>query len=165
MMNFNVLKLKTEPFDKVVHLEKVCEALVNILSDEYMLFQQTLNFHWNIEGANFIATHEMLESQYEWLKENVDSIAERIRTLGYTAPARYKTYMKTSSVTEGSEQADNRTMIATLCESHSEVINQLRDTIKSIKDYYDFATEDLLIKLLGEHEKALWMLRSHLTQR
>lgn len=164
MSNSSVFKLKIEPFDKVTHLEQISDALVKILSDEYMLFQQTLNFHWNIEGGNFIALHEMLGSHYEWIKDNVDTVAERIRTIGYTTPARFETYMKTSSVTEGSTQADKRTMIATLCESHSEIINQLRSTIKSIKYYDDFATEDLLIKLLGEHEKIVWMLRSHLVQ-
>ena len=84
--NRNILAL--EESTKKQHSELLSEILAN----EYLLYLLTLNFHWNITGKNFIAIHQLLESQYDWLKGAVDEVAERIRTLGFIAPASYKKY-------------------------------------------------------------------------
>ena len=54
-------------------------GLLNILlSDEYVLYTKTLNYHWNITGNNFAELHKFLEEQYQALQEIADSVAERI---------------------------------------------------------------------------------------
>ena len=138
------------------------DALTIILSNEYLLYLQTLNFHWNITGRNFMAIHQLLEDQYEWLKDSIDDLAERIRALGHYAPAHYKQYLKDAVVTEGDETGNFTSMIKTLCFSHTAVIDIIRQQIKEIDTTDDFATVDMLTKLLGEHEHQLWMLRSHI---
>lgn len=74
------------------------EHLIRILSNEYFLYLKSLNFHWNITGENLISLHELLEAHYEWLKETIDEIAERIRTIGCVARGSYKGYAKKISI-------------------------------------------------------------------
>lgn len=138
------------------------EALSKVLANEYLLYLLTLNFHWNITGKNFIAIHELLEGQYEYLKNTVDEVAERIRTLGFQAPGSYKKYQKEAIISDGENAHDFDSMIQELSDSHSMVIKLIRDTIALTDETNDFATTDLLTRMLGDHEKQLWMLRSHL---
>ena len=63
-------------------LAAVAEILNRLLSDEYVLYTKTRNYHWNVTGPQFNDLHKFFESQYEELNEFVDDIAERARQLG-----------------------------------------------------------------------------------
>lgn len=145
--------------------KKISTDLAALLADEYFLYLKTLNYHWNITGETFISLHELLEEQYEWLKDVVDSLAERIRSLGHIAPGTYKQFCETSHSTDGSGNLTAHTMMEDLVTSHEKVIHKLRDTLESMQGKRDFASEDLLTGILGEHEKKCWMLRSHLQKK
>lgn len=144
----------------------VSEHLCKLLADEYFLYLKTLNFHWNITGESFIALHELLEKHYEWLKGTVDDVAERIRALGYQAPGTYREYVKNVELAhEPSKDLTALEMIAELVDTHEALIRTIRGILDEIQGQRDYATEDLLIKLLGSHEMKTWMLRSHLLSR
>lgn len=78
----------------------VAEGLKKLLADSYTLYLQTHNFHWNVEGPQFRELHLMFEEHYTELAEAVDEIAERIRTLGVSAPGTYKSFAQLSSIEE-----------------------------------------------------------------
>jgi len=42
----------------------VALLLNNLLADETALYTKTRNYHWNVEGDNFIELHNFYESQY-----------------------------------------------------------------------------------------------------
>ena len=60
----------------------------------------THNFHWNVTGPMFETLHLMLERQYSALALAVDLVAERIRALGFPAPATYSEFARLSSMAE-----------------------------------------------------------------
>jgi len=80
--------------------KKIAEGLSRLLADTYTLYLKTHNFHWNVTGPMFNTLHLMFEGQYTELALAVDSIAERIRALGFPAPGSYKEYAKLSSIPE-----------------------------------------------------------------
>ena len=57
--------------------EGVVEILNTLLSDEYVLYTKTRNYHWNVVGPQFNDLHKFFESQYEALNEVIDDVAER----------------------------------------------------------------------------------------
>jgi starvation-inducible DNA-binding protein len=63
--------------------KSIVEGLSRLLSDTYVLYLKTHNFHWNVTGPSFRTLHLMFEEQYNELALAVDSIAERIRALGF----------------------------------------------------------------------------------
>jgi len=145
-------------------LESSREKLTILLANEYFLYIKTLNYHWNITGENFIAMHKLLEQQYEWLKETVDEVAERIRTLGFIAPADLSKYAKVSDIGSGDETETENNMLTDLVNSHLKVIHSIRSLLKSLDSSEDYATADMFIKILGHHEKIVWMIRCHLNK-
>ena len=58
----------------------VIELLNHDLADAYLLLIETRKYHWDVVGPQFRSLHELWQEQYEALAENVDDIAERVRT-------------------------------------------------------------------------------------
>ena len=56
-------------------------VLNNLLSDHFVLLAKTWNYHWNVKGVSFHSYHVFMEDLYNGLIEDIDAIAERIRSL------------------------------------------------------------------------------------
>lgn len=140
--------------------KKIADGLSKLLADTYTLYLKTQNFHWNVTGPMFQPLHSMFEGQYINLAEAVDLIAERIRALGFLAPATYKEFSKLTSIEEqtGDISADN--MIKALILGQEAVDKTARALLPVVDKVNDQVTIDLLTQRMQYHEKTAWMLRS-----
>ena len=141
---------------------KIVDGLSRLLADSYMLYLKTQNFHWNVKGPQFQSLHLTFESQYLDLAAAVDLIAERIRALGFPAPATYREFSKLTSVTEPEGVPVANDMVHELVESHETVIRTAREVFLITEQTNDQATLEMLTERMAIHEKAAWMLRSTL---
>ena len=144
--------------------QTVVDILNTLLSDEYLLYTKTRNYHWNVTGPQFNDLHKFFEAQYEELNEFVDDVAERARQLGGRAFGSLAEFVKTARLNEapGAVPAA-RDMIASLLADHEAIIRSLRADIGPVVDKYnDVGTSDFLTGLLEKHEKMAWMLRAFL---
>lgn len=146
------------------NLGAVAHALNKILADEYVLYTKTRNAHWNVEGPDFHSKHLFFEGQYQELDEIMDSVAERIRSLGHYAPATLKTFLKLTHLSEVLDSKNDGTgFITELLNDHESLIIHLRENINVFaNDLKDLGTSDYITGLMETHEKMAWMLRSHL---
>jgi starvation-inducible DNA-binding protein len=146
------------------NLAQVAHALNVILADEYILYTKTRNAHWNVEGTDFHSKHLFFEAQYEELDEIMDSVAERIRSLGHYAPATLKLFLELTHFSETlHEQNDGIGFIKELLSDHESLIIHLRENINIFaNNFKDLGTSDYVTGLMESHEKMAWMLRSHL---
>jgi len=118
--------------------------------------------HWNVVGQNFIGVHEMLDPQVEAVREMVDTIAERIATLG--------------GVPVGTPQsiADRRSWkdyslgkglvmehLGALDMVYNGVNGDHRSAIDAVAEL-DPVSEDMLIAQLTDLEQFQWFIRAHL---
>ncbi len=147
-----------------INREAVAKELAIILADETVLYIKTKNAHWNVEGADFYDKHKFFETQFGQLDEMIDSVAERIRTIGHYAPATLKSYLDLTHLTEKTSQKnDSHGFIKELLEDHESIIFVLREHIKSFTyDFHDSGSSDFITGLMETHEKMAWFLRSHL---
>ncbi|MCF7852590.1 MAG: DNA starvation/stationary phase protection protein [Simkaniaceae bacterium] len=132
------------------------------LANTYALYINTLNCHWNIEDARFIALHEMLQDQYEQLAENGDIIAERIRQMGEKVEASLVHFSHHTKIEAINPEASADEMLEKLAAAHEKIIKELRELSELGEKYKDYGLVDLLGGLLRDHEKTAWFLRSHL---
>lgn len=137
--------------------KKTITLLNQLLADETILYQKTRMYHWNVEGPHFNDLHKVFEEQYEALEGTIDSVAERIRTLGSRPEGTLAQVLKTSKLKEDSKSPQALIMVKNLLADHEAII---RATRKAIEQVEDVGTEDFLTGLLQEHEKTAWMLRS-----
>ena len=144
--------------------EGVVRILNTLLSDEYLLYTKTRNYHWNVVGPQFNDLHKFFESQYTALGDIVDDVAERARTLGGNALGTMAEFLKHSRLKEQSgNYPDDRAMLAILLADHEGLIRYLRGDLETCADtYHDMGTNDFLTGLMEQHEKMAWMRRSFL---
>lgn len=146
------------------HREGVANELAKILADEYVLYTKTKNAHWNVEGPDFYEKHKFFEAQFGELDTIIDSVAERIRTLGHYVDAMLKAFLSVTQFTEEkSEKNDSAGYLKELLVDHETLIMSLRGNIPVFaNDYRDLGTSDFITGLMESHEKMAWFLRSHL---
>ena len=78
--------------------KRSADAVSKLLADTYTLYLKTHGYHWNVEGPHFQQLHIQFMEQYTEMWTAVDELAERVRSLGYRAPASYAEMAKLSSV-------------------------------------------------------------------
>jgi starvation-inducible DNA-binding protein len=156
--------MRTEIGISETNRQEVSVKLSKILADETVLYIKTKNAHWNIEGSDFYDKHKFFEAQFGQLDDMIDSVAERIRTIGHYAPATMQSYLSLTHLTEQTrEKNDSLGFIKELLEDHESIIFVLREQIKSIADdFHDLGTSDFITGLMETHEKMAWFLRSHI---
>ena len=138
----------------------IADALAKLLADTYTLYLKTHNFHWNVTGPMFQTLHLMFETQYNELALAVDLIAERIRALGFPAPATYSAFAKLSSINEEDGVPPAEEMIKLLVQGQEAVVRTARSLFEIVDNASDEPTADLLTQRMQVHEKTAWMLRS-----
>lgn len=142
----------------------VVAILNDLLSDEYLLYTKTRNYHWNVVGPDFAELHKFFESQYEALDGIVDEVAERARMLGGRSLGTMTEFLKAARLKEFPKNyPDAKKMLKNLLEDHEELVNLLRGDLAACAEKYgDAGTSDFLTGLMEQHEKMAWMLRSFL---
>lgn len=142
------------------HRKNIAQQLSHLLADTYTLYLKTQNFHWNVTGPTFMMLHLMFEEQYESLAAAVDSIAERIRALGFPAPASFTQFQQLATIKDETKVLTAQEMIKQLLTDHESVIKTARALYPIAEKSVDEASADLATERLLEHEKTAWMLRS-----
>lgn len=146
------------------HRQAIAEKLSKILADEFVIYSKTLNAHWNIEGPDFHSVHLYLETLYQEQQVILDTVAEKIRTIGHYVPAQLNKYLELTHLSEKAPQKnDSQNLFADLLEAHESVIVFIRENIKPFADKLKAeGISDYITGLMEHHEKTAWMLRAHL---
>jgi starvation-inducible DNA-binding protein len=141
--------------------QTVALFLNQYLSDVHVLYIKIRNYHWNIEGSNFIAMHRFYETLYLEMAEVIDELAERIRKIGHFAEGRLSDFIKLTNLLEGEYSNDQQVQLGNLLSDYETIIRILRKQIPLMNDEYrDFGTADLLTSHLRFHESSAWKVRA-----
>ena len=141
--------------------DKVIAGLEKALANTYTLMIKTHNFHWNVQGPNFVGLHKLFEEQYKDLFDAVDELAERIRALGAPAPGSLGDFKRLSSIEDAPEKVQaSGVMIEEILKSRKAMLNDDQELLSAAEDADDQVTTDMITQRIGKNEKDMWMLRS-----
>ncbi|MBP9721095.1 MAG: DNA starvation/stationary phase protection protein [Bacteroides sp.] len=153
------------------HDNAVCQGLQSVLSSTYGLYLATHNYHWNVEGSDFLSLHKLFEEQYNRLFKAIDVIAERIRALNsYVLPFESDEIMSmlktTSNAISKETDANARAiiMVYNLIKMNEKVIESCQSLKKEAQDISDDESENLMVERITDHQKSIWMLKSIIKQ-
>ena len=140
--------------------QKIVQGLEQLLANSYILYIKTHNYHWNVTGANFYSLHLLFEELYQNLATAVDTIAERIRQLGFKVNASYQHFINKSDIKEETKDLTSEQMVQQLIEDNLVLIQVIRQWMPTAESLQDVASSDLMAERARTHEKQVWMLRS-----
>ncbi len=134
-------------------------ALVELI-DLALLGKQA---HWNVVGPQFRSIHLELDEIVDLARLASDRVAERIATIGVAPDGRARTVNDSSELPQFPEGfvpvVDTVQFVSGAIETIS---SRMKERILRIADE-DPVSQDILIGITDELEKAGWMLRSQLT--
>lgn len=96
------------------------------------------------------------------MADELDEIAERIRSIGFFVDATFSAFRKLTLVKEEEKILSIKDMLLSLIEGHEVLIRHGRHVAQLTDQEGDFATVDMLGRMLGSHEKMHWMLHAQL---
>lgn len=148
----------------VAIVSPVTQSLQGLLKDTYALYLATHNYHWNVEGANFVGLHTLFEQQYTELFAAIDEIAERIRALdAYALPNHYEDVLKAlTALPNPLQKSGDRTkaMIENLIKLNTKAMEAAQAGKRVAEKAGDDETVDVCVGRITVHQKANWMLKS-----
>ena len=140
--------------------EDMAENLSEILGATYKLTIKSHIYHWNVVGPLFRSLHLLTEEHYGALFEATDTIAERIRAIGFLAPEKMGDITGFAPDARSIATLTAEDMVKDLIQEHEAAVRSMRQAGEKAGDAGDLVTEDMLTARLTFHEKALWMLRA-----
>ena len=129
-----------------------------VLGKVFHLYVQTHCYHWNVEGPHFRSLHEMFETQYKFLNDSMDSVAERLRVLGVKAPQSIADLLALAGDIQQGDACSADDMLVNQCTAFLEVIDTLRAAIRVMADLDDDGTVGVFTDILEWSEKEHWMM-------
>lgn len=140
------------------------QILQRMLANQYVLYTKTRNYHWNVEGPDFLQMHEFYERLYTELEEGFDEVAERIRQLGHYSEGRLVDFLQITDLLEGDYPNHKPEQITNLLNDHETIIRLLRQDVDKLTDEIkDAGTADFVTGMMEKHEQWAWFLRSYLS--
>lgn len=142
-------------------------VLNNLLSDHFVLLAKTWNYHWNVKGESFHSYHVFMEKLYDALIEDIDAIAERIRSIDERPLGSLAGFLEHNRLKEHCESEplpNAKQMLAILSQDNDTLIRELRKDVEQLEkeDSDDTGTSNFLEDMIEKKEKTAWMLRAHL---
>jgi starvation-inducible DNA-binding protein len=139
-------------------------ALNQLLADTISLRDLYKKHHWQVAGSSFYQLHLLFDKHYEEQAALVDTIAERIMSLGgvsiaVAADVAEMTQLKRPP--KGREEVP--TQISRLLEGHEAILKTTRKAARAAADNGDDGTNDLMVSnVIRLHELQVWFLSEHM---
>ena len=136
------------------------EQLVQVFNDNFVGYYRSHVAHVNIEGRNFYSDHKLLQKVYEDLQGEIDTIAEKIRTLGEYMPCEIQDVLNNSHISTAEIWGDSDYLIdkVTTDLEHLVIEYQALSEISTDEDHIEIANyaQDRITAL----NKFIWMLKA-----
>ena len=116
--------------------------------------------HVNTQSRNFYADHKLLQKIYEYFQDNIDTLAEKLRTIRATMPVDLMTIIATSTIADVPTMGDS----ISLFEQVDEVLEAMIDQYKELNDaaeevnYIDIS--NFAQDQVGQIAKFRWMVEA-----
>jgi starvation-inducible DNA-binding protein len=149
--------------DHKVRLASV-DSLNQILADTMTLRDLYKKHHWQVSGPTFYQLHLLFDKHYGEQAELVDTLAERVQTLGGVAIAMGADVAETTRIARPPRGREDVTMqVFRLLQAHELVIEAAHEAAKAAAASGDDGTNDLLVSdVIRRNELQVWFVSEHI---
>lgn len=151
--------------EEPVRLE-MTEQLNLLLADTITLRDLYKKSHWQVAGPTFYQLHLLFDKHYSEQAEIVDTIAERIQSLGGITLAMAHDIAETTRIERpprGREEVP--VQVSRLLDAHQIILSACRELAHRADELGDDGTNDMVISdVLRTNELQVWFLSEHLVE-
>ncbi|MEV0847069.1 DNA starvation/stationary phase protection protein [Streptomyces sp. NPDC049954] len=141
-------------------LKIVSDALQGTLVDLVDLSLVAKQIHWNVIGPRFRSVHLQLDEVVDSARTHMDTVAERLSTLGVSPDGRAGTVAQSSGIGKLNDGwIKDNDAVGSMVDALAAAIGRLRERV-SATETPDPVTQDLLIAITADLEKHHWMFQA-----
>jgi len=142
------------------------DNLNQLLADTMTLRDMYKKHHWQVSGPTFYQLHLLFDKHYGEQAEIVDTIAERIMTLGGVSVAMAPDVADLTTIPrppKGREEPP--VQLSRLLQAHEIVLQAARAMAKQAAQAGDDGTNDMLVSdVIRANETQVWFVAEHLVE-
>ena len=147
-----ILKEEAEP--------ALISALHKVFADAFVFYFKSHSFHWNVVGKDFPQYHDFFGKVYEGVFDNIDRLAEEIRSLNAPAPMNLASLISDASISENKDALDGIAMVRALASDNDKILAGLLACQKMAEAADEVGLANFLQDLFDGHKKFGWMFNS-----
>lgn len=132
-----------------------------LLANVTVMYYKAHQFHWNVEGEDFVQYHEFFGDLYTDVYGSVDPIAELLRKLDEYAPVSLDELFKFKTAEEETTRAVLLSdMLASLIKTNDEVLSSLNKVCELAIQNKQQGIANFIADRIDIHQKHAWFLKA-----
>lgn len=135
-----------------------------LMASSFSYYVKTANYHWNVEGENFIQYHPWLGTLYSDVYNTIDQLAEYIRVLQAYTPASLVRFQELSKIEDQVTVVQPPQLFEQLLADTQLLIALLNKTFDSATAERQQGIADYMAGRVDTMQKYAWQIRSTLKE-
>ena len=145
-----------------MNLDNLQMVLEETFSNNFVAYYRSHVAHVNITGPEFPAYHKMLQKVYEYFQDNIDTLAEKLRTVRGKMPNSIHSVLDIAMLEDKETAGTADELLSTVLASIEVMIDQYHELYEAAEavnyiDISNFAQDQI-----GLLAKSRWMLEATL---
>lgn len=141
-------------------MQTLTNKIEKLQASLFVLYNNIKNFHWNVQGSNFLVVHKYTDKLASQTIDFVDEVAEKNLMFGKFANTDFDEIRKNSLITlETSKFYSEREVWSSLSEQISKILDFIKSLYESQSPQLVLLTP-LLDELVLYYHKQLWQINA-----
>ena len=145
-----------------MNTKHLSEILTTVFNTNFVAYYRAHVAHVNVTGRNFTSDHKLLGKIYQDLQENIDPIAELIRTIDQMMPNSLMTVMAGSEIADMDVEGDADDLLELVLADQETLMELYKELDTVATESGDIDISNYAQGRVGDHAKFRWQLRSTL---
>ena len=140
-------------------------VLEETFSANFVSYYRSHVAHVNTVGRNFYQDHKLLQKIYTYFGDNIDTLAEKLRTIKAIMPTDLSTVIAVSPIVDMTTEGSADELLELVEENIELMIDQYHELYTAAEDVRYIDISNFAQDQIGQLAKFKWMLTSILDQR
>ena len=145
-----------------MNLDNLQLVLEETFSNNFVAYYRSHVAHVNITGPEFPEYHKMLQKIYEYFQGNIDTLAEKLRTVRGMMPASLRTVLEIAALEDKDTEGSAEELLATVLDSIAVMIDQYHELYEAAEEVRYLDISNFAQDEIGKLAKIRWMLEATL---
>lgn len=145
-----------------MNIKNLQTVLEDTFSGNFVSYYRSHVAHVNIQGRNFYADHKLLQKVYEYFQDNIDVLAEKLRTVRAMMPADLTTVTTMSPVADAPATGNSEDLFEQVHESIVTMIDQYVALYEAAEEVNYIDISNFAQDQIAELAKFRWMIEATL---
>jgi starvation-inducible DNA-binding protein len=136
------------------------DSLEQVFATNFVAYYRAHVAHVNVTGRNFVSDHKFLQKIYEDLQENIDTLAEKLRTIQEFMPDSIAQVLSLSSRDDDAVMGSSDELLQLVLDDQLQLIELYRELVIAADDEDHDEIANYAQDRLAVHERFVWQLTS-----